>query len=418
MLQKLNNYKKILSCRICNSKKIRSVYNFGSIPIGNDLQKNARASLNSKRYPLKLINCKKCNHFQISISINPRILYAKNYTYLTGVTTTFKKHFSDYSEWILKKCKLKKGSLILDIGSNDGTCLSFFEKKKMQVIGIDPAKKPIIIANKRGILTFNKFFNKNNAEQIEKKFGKFDFITSHNVLAHTENIQEIFLSIYDLLKENAFFCFEIGYFKDVVNNTLFDTIYHEHLDYHHAKPLISLLEKIGFSVINLSTNSIQGGTLRLLLKKNKFVKKKSSKIYQFLKKESKVLNLKNVKNKIKAFKKSIKLINKILSKEKSKNKSLYAYGSPTKASLLLTIANLNRKFIKYTFEDNKLKCNKYIPGSDIKIINSKNIIKHNPNIILILAWNFTNEIIFKLKKYNLLNTKVISPLPKPTIKII
>ena len=126
---KLNNYKKINSCRICNSKKIKTIYNFGLMPIGNDLQKNILKSLKCKKYPLKLINCLKCNHFQLSISINPKLLYAKNYTYLTGVTKTFKEHFENYSKWIIKKCKLKNNSLILDIGSNDGTCLSFFNKK-------------------------------------------------------------------------------------------------------------------------------------------------------------------------------------------------------------------------------------------------------------------------------------------------
>jgi SAM-dependent methyltransferase len=229
------------------------------------------------------MNCIHCNHFQLSVSVNPKILYAKNYTYLTGITKTFKDHFDNYSKSIIQKCKLKKNALVLDVGSNDGTCLSFFKRKKMRVVGIDPAKKPSVIANKNGIETFNKFFNKEAASQIEKKFGKFDFITSHNVLAHTENIQEIFLSIYDLLKKDAYFCFEIGYFKEVVKNNLFDTIYHEHLDYHHAKPLVNKIQQIGFSVIDLSVNKIQGGTLRLLLKKTKF--EISKKVIKFMKNE-------------------------------------------------------------------------------------------------------------------------------------
>ena len=117
----------------------------------------------------------------------------------------------------------------------------------MRVIGVDPAKKPCEIANSSGINTINSFFNKKTASKIKKKYGQLDFITSHNVLAHTENIQEIFLSIFDLLKEDAYFCFEIGYFKEVVKHNLFDTIYHEHLDYHHAKPLVKLLQNVGLA---------------------------------------------------------------------------------------------------------------------------------------------------------------------------
>jgi 2-polyprenyl-3-methyl-5-hydroxy-6-metoxy-1,4-benzoquinol methylase len=400
---------------MCNSKKIKRIYNFGLIPIGNDLQKNYKNSLRCKKYPLELMNCIKCNHFQISVSVNPKILYAKNYTYLTGVTKTFEDHFENYSKWIIQKCKLKKKALVLDIGSNDGTCLSFFKKENMTVVGIDPAKKPCKIANNKKIRTFNKFFNKKNSKLLEKKFGKFDFITSHNVLAHTENIQEIFFSIYNLLKENAYFCFEIGYFKDVIKNNLFDTIYHEHLDYYHAKPLVNFLEKVGFSVIDLSTNKIQGGSLRILLQKKKLTKS-IEKIKKFIKSEERFFKTTKIKNKFNTFEKNLLKLNLQITQEMVKNKPVYAFGSPTKASLLLIKSNLNKNTIKNSFEDNTLKCDKYIPGTDIKIINIKKIKKIDNSIIINLAWNFSKEVKNKLTKLNIKNTILLTPLP--TIKAI
>ena len=417
MPKKLNSYKNITQCRLCDSKKIKQVYNFGLIPLGNNLQKFRLQSINCKKYPLSLMQCSKCNHFQLSISINPKILYAKNYTYLTGVTKTFKKHFSDYSNWIIKKCKIKKGSLILDIGSNDGTCLNYFKKNKMKVIGIDPAKKPCQVANTNGIKTINNFFNKKTSSRIQKNYGQFDFITSHNVLAHTENIQEIFLSIFNLLKEDAYFCFEIGYFKEVVKHNLFDTIYHEHLDYHHAKPLVKLLESIGFSIIDLSTNKIQGGTLRLLLQKRK-LKTKIKKVDKFITQEEKFFKKINIKNKFQNFKETLLKLNLLIRKEISKNKSIYAYGSPTKASLLLINSKLNINMIKNSFEDNSLKCNKYIPGTDIKIMNTKKIKIDLGSVIIMLAWNFSKEIEMRLKSQNIRNAKLFIPLPKVKIRKI
>ena len=417
MPKELNSYKNITQCRLCDSKKIKQVYNFGLIPLGNNLQKFRLQSINCKKYPLSLMQCSKCNHFQLSISVNPKILYAKNYTYLTGVTKTFKKHFSDYSNWIIKKCKIKKGSLILDIGSNDGTCLNYFKKNKMKVIGIDPAKKPSKIANTNGINTINNFFNKETSSRIKKKYGQFDFITSHNVLAHTENIQEIFLSIFDLLKEDAYFCFEIGYFKEVVKHNLFDTIYHEHLDYHHAEPLVKLLQSIGFSIIDLSTNKIQGGTLRLLLQKRK-LKTKIKKVDKFITQEEKFFKQINIKNKFQNFKETLLKLNLLIRKEINKNKSIYAYGSPTKASLLLINSKLNINMIKNSFEDNPLKCNKYIPGTDIKIMNTKKIKIDLGSVIIILAWNFSKEIEMRLKSQNIRNAKLFIPLPKVKIRKI
>jgi SAM-dependent methyltransferase len=417
MQKKLNNYKKINDCRLCNSKKIKLIHSFGLIPLGNDLQTSSLKSLKCKKYPLILMNCQECNHFQLSISVNPKILYARNYTYLTGITKTFKKHFSDYSQWIIKKCKLKKNSSILDIGSNDGTCLSFFKKKNMKILGIDPARKPCAIANDRGIETLNNFFNKKTANKIKKEFGKFDLITSHNVLAHTINIKEIFFSVFKILKQDAFFCFEIGYFKEVVEKNLFDTIYHEHLDYHHANPLVKILENIGFSIVDISTNNIQGGTLRLLLQK-KSKKIKTKKITKFLKDEKRFLKKINIKKKLQDFNKILFRLNFEIIKEVKSKKTIYAYGSPTKASLLLIISRLNKTVIKNSFEDNVLKCNKYIPGSDIKVISAKKIILKSNSVIIILAWNFAKEIIKKLKKKNIKNVKLIIPLPKFNIKKI
>jgi SAM-dependent methyltransferase len=417
MQKKLNNYKKINYCRLCNSKKVKLIHNFGLIPLGNNLQGSILKSLKCKKYPLTLMNCQKCNHFQLSISVNPKILYAKNYTYLTGVTKAFRKHFFDYSKWVIKKCGLKKNSSILEIGSNDGTCLNFFKKNNMKVLGIDPANKPCAIANNKGIKTLNNFFNKQTANQIQKKFGKFDLITSHNVLAHTINIKEIFKSVFKILNQNAFFCFEIGYFKKVIEKNLFDTIYHEHLDYHHANPLIKVLEDIGFSILDISTNNIQGGTLRLLLqKKSKYIKKK--KIKKFLLKEKIFFKKIDIKKKFQDFNKILSQLNIQVMKEIKNKKNIYAYGSPTKASLLLIISRLNKMIIKNSFEDNILKCNRYIPGTDIKIINTEKIILKRNSIIIILAWNFVKEIIERLKKKNVKNIKLFVPLPKFIVKKI
>lgn len=412
-----NNYSIINECRLCGSKKIRRVFKFKDVPIGNNLSNNLKNSINSKRYPLEILRCYTCKHFQLSANINPKVLYAKNYTYLTGTTKTFQKHFDEYSKWIIDKCNLKKSSLVLDVGSNDGTCLNFFKRKKMEVVGIDPAKLPCNIANKNGIYTLNDFLNLKTAKLLEKKFGKFDFITSHNVLAHIENINEVFRSIYFLLKENSYFCFEVGYFKFVLKKNYFDTVYHEHLDYHHANPLIKFLTKIGFNIKSISNNKIQGGTIRILVKKefkNKSLNKNLP-LKNYMINEKKFFKLNQIRLQFSKFQESMNKLNSLVNNLVKKKEEVYAYGSPTKASLLLISANLNKGFIKYTFEDNSLKCNKFIPGTDIKIISSNQISVYKPKFIMILAWNFTEEIRKRLKKNRFSNISLIIPLPKPKL---
>lgn len=410
-----NNYTTIKNCRLCGSKNLKDVYKFKDVPIGNDLSNKLSSSIKSRKYPLKLISCKVCNHYQLSIVLNPKILFAKNYSYLTGVTNTFNKHFDNYSSWIIKKCKLKKGSIVMDIGSNDGTCLKYFKNKDMSILGIDPASVPSKIANERGIETLNLFFNKKSAYQIKKKYGEADFITSHNVLAHIDNIKEVINSIYFLLKEGGFFCFEVGYFKTVLEKNYFDTVYHEHLDYHHAYPLTKFLEFLGFSIKHLSKNNIQGGSLRILARKERHLKNRNKSINNFLIKEKRFFYAKEFKKQFNNFEKSMKILNKMINKILIKNNSIYAYGSPTKASLLLSSAKLNIGKIKNTFEDNIHKCNKFIPGTDIKIVNSNKIVEFKPNYILILAWNFAEEIKIKLKQKRYKKISLIIPLPEPKI---
>ena len=204
---------KINKCRLCNSSKLKSIISFGKVPLGNNLQNKLSESLNVSSYNLNLNRCKTCGHFQLGYLVDKKLLYATNYTYLSGVTKTFLMHFEKYVKKIIKKTNLKQNSFVLDIGSNDGSCLQYFKKNKMKVLGIDPATKPSNLANKNKIKTINRFFNKKNALFISKKYGKLDFITSHNVFAHVENFQELISNTLIVLKKNGYLCFEVGYFR-------------------------------------------------------------------------------------------------------------------------------------------------------------------------------------------------------------
>ena len=189
----------ILSCRLCKSKKLDTFLDFGYIAIGNNLASNLGDSLNLKKYPLKIKNCIKCNHFQLSYSVDPILLYATNYTYLTGIGNSFVNHIKEYVSWIHSKNKTNKGNFVFEIGSNDGTALNEFKNYGYNVLGIDPANKPVLIAQKKRIDTINGFFNREIIPYILKNYGQPDIITSQNALAHIENLANVFKNAYKLL---------------------------------------------------------------------------------------------------------------------------------------------------------------------------------------------------------------------------
>ena len=411
--------KNINSCRLCNRNKLIKIVDFGNIALGNNLQSSYKKSLKVTKYTLSLYSCINCNHFQLSKSVSPKILYQTNYTYLTGISKTFRDHFKDYSIWLEKKTNSKKNKFksILDIGSNDGTCLFFFKKKGFEVLGVDPAHSPSQIANKNNIKTINKFFTSKVSNDIIKVYGQFDLITSHNVLAHIENIRETFISIYNSLKLGGYFCFEIGYFREVLKKNLFDTIYHEHLDYHHANPLCIFLNKIGFSVKNFSVNSIQGGSLRVLCKKEKnAINSKQSIKFQLNEKKSFLYDKKYLKSWEKNITNKMKIFGNIIKSYDNKKFLKIGYGSPTKIVLLMKLSNLNKNDIEFIFEDNTLKINRFLPSTGIKINKLSKRYMKKPLLVSVFAWNFFEEIVNKLNIILPSGSIIICPLPK--LKII
>ena len=407
----------INECRLCKSKNLRKMFDFGSVPLGNNLQISPNLSQNAKSFDLLIMNCISCNHFQLNTSVSPKLLYATNYTYLSGIGLSFVKHIKTYVNWVVDKTKLKKNSVVIDVGSNDGTCLEYFQSKGYTVCGIDPARKPAEIANQNGVFTINKFFNKGVVDEIIKKYDKVDVVTSQNVLAHINNLDSVFKNIYQLLREEGYFVFEIGYFKRVLESGCFDTIYHEHIDYHHANPLVKFLINLGFDVLEISENNIQGGSLRFLLQKtgDGVIKSQPG---QFLSNEKNTILYNNKKLNFwyDEVETKMKKLREVFLKYKSKYDISYAYGAPTKATLLLKMLKLDNNDISFVVDDNKLKVNRFMPLTNIPIKSSDEIEFDKSAVIILFAWNFADDIIKKIKEQYKVEATIILPLPN--LKVI
>ena len=385
------NNKHILECRLCKKR---------------NLQNSEKESLDIDKFPLSLIKCIDCSHFQLSFSVDPKLLYATNYTYLTSVGASFRDHLEKFANTILQytlNTKIIKEIKVLDIGSNDGTALSYFKKKGCNVLGVDPASIPSGIANKNGIKTINDFFSFDLAEGLKQSGYTADIIISHNVLAHVENIENVFKGIHCILSVNGLLVFEVGYFGDVIKNDIYDTIYHEHLDYHSKKPLINFLLTNGFSVENIEINHIQGGSIRFYCKKvDQPFLNKNLKITLDL--EDKILNQKKIYAWTKKIFNNIEEIKKNIKEAVVEKKHVWAYGAPTKATLVANLLGNEAQMIEFVIDDNPLKEEKYIPGTSIPIIMKSKMPIYKNQLIICFAWNFFDDIYFKLKLENINGT--------------
>lgn len=407
-----DKYRLIGQCRLCNSFDLKRYFDLGNVPLGNNLAPSRDDALSAGRYPLSVNRCVVCGHFQLTVAIDPEELYATNYTYLSGIGKSFLLHFQEYATWVQEHCNLQTNALVVDVGSNDGTCLKAFKNLGFNVCGVDPASVPAKLANEAGIPTLNTFFDEAAVDEIITAHGKADFITSHNVLAHVDDLGAVFRNIYCLLKTGGYFCFEIGYFRQVLKTGCFDTIYHEHLDYHHAKPLAQFLCGIGFDLVDLTANQVQGGSLRLFLQKTG-----DGVIYsgakQFIDEEAQSILYQpdtlsswpyRIKENMMKFRETIK-------KHVAAGKIVAGYGAPTKATLLMDMSELGSSDISFMVEDNLLKVDKFMPGTGIPILDVAELHLRKPSIIVIFAWNFSDDIIFKLKAHVDWPAKFLVPLP-------
>jgi SAM-dependent methyltransferase len=404
--------RKIVTCRLCGSRDINDFVDFGSVPLGNNLQTKVQDALAAEIYPLDLTKCDTCGHFQLGHAVDPNILYTTNYTYLSGIGTSFVRHFDEYAAWVVARCDLPLNPVMIDVGSNDGTCLKAFKQRGFAVCGVDPASLAAKIASENGIETINAFFDADAVAEIKRRHGQVDFVTSHNTLAHVQDLGATFRHVYSLLKDGGYFAFEVGYFREVLRGGYFDTIYHEHLDYHHATPLVRYLTALGLDVLDLSVNPVQGGSIRLLL--HKTGKGNISDAAQtFLHAEgNSILNdaqfLMGWRHKIET---SMAKLHDLVQNRVDKGLAVVGYGAPTKATLLMKMARIGAAEINYVAEDNPYKAGRFFPHSGIPIKASTELVVNPLDVLVIFAWNFVDDIIAKLVGRFPKSVEIIVPLP-------
>jgi len=389
----LYSYK--FDCRCCGSKNLKRILSLGFQPLANNLIKNKKSKFDT--YPLELNFCLDCYNVQLSVSVNPKKMFS-NYYYLSSTSKSFRSHFEQASKKYFKEFKLNKQSQIIDIGSNDGVgLLPFKELGIKNLLGIEPAKNLCKISNKKGIKTLNDFLNYKSLKRIKHKA---DLILASNVFAHSDDLKEMGECILKLLSKNGTAIIEVQYLLKTLKDLTFDNIYHEHYNYWSLTSIKNFFDNLGGKIYRAEEINTHGGSLRIYVCKNldKKVDKSVSKLLRIeenygIKKFS---TYKIFADKILKIKKNVLSNLKIL---KDKSNSVIGYGAPAKATTALNFFGISKE-IDFIVEDNKLKHNKYVPGVNIPIY-SKNKIKNNKSPILVLAWNFYNEI--KKNNKNLTN---------------
>jgi len=404
---------KIKRCRSCNKSNIKKLFSLGNLCFTGKFP-----SINQeiRKEPIDLVICKNCELVQLGHNFDLKYLYGPDYGYRTGINKTMLDHVCRVVKTLTKKTQLKKNELVLDIASNDGSLLNFYDKKII-TFGIDPILNKYIEEYKNINYKISDFFSLKSITNKTKK--KFKIITALSVFYDAINPNKFIKDAKCLLSEDGIFLLEFADLASIIENKMFDTICHEHLEYYSSKVIIDLCKRNNLRVFDIKKNDING----------------SSKQYYICHSRSKYKNDQNVINKIlnseknlklsdpKTFKNFINTINaskqklvNFLKKAKKIGKTVHAYGASTKGNVLLQYYKINNKMIDCVAERNKNKYNLYTPGTNIKIISEVLSRFDNPDYYLVLPWHFKKEILIREKNIRKKGTKFIFPLPN--LKII
>ncbi|MGB0632601.1 MAG: methyltransferase domain-containing protein [Alphaproteobacteria bacterium] len=400
-------------CQLCDSNSLTMILSLAPTPPANAFVPESELDREQPYFPLDVFQCEDCHHVQLVDVVDPAALF-ENYVYVSGTSPAFVKHFEEYATTVCTQFQPGENSLVVDIGSNDGTLLRFFKQRGHRVLGIDPARDIAAAATGAGIETLPAFFTPPVAADIVAEYGPATIVTANNVFAHAEDLYSIASGIADLLAPDGVFTFEVSYLVDVFEDVLFDTIYHEHMAYHAVGPLQRFFMRAGLELFAAERVSSHGGSLRGYVQKVGGPHPAGGTVDTLIDIEKRLgldrsATLKEFGARIDGLRDRFIATLRDLT---DTGKSIAGYGAPAKATTLLHHFGIEPGTLKYIIDDSPLKQGLYSPGQHIPVVSSDILSENPPDILVILAWNFADVIIKNNADFANRGGKFLIPVPE------
>jgi len=400
------------TCRLCDSGKVSLAVKLTDCPPVDAFVTDAKRDQPQQTFPIDLYLCEDCSHAQLLDVVSPKLLFG-DYIYTTASSPGLVEYFQHYAEHVTSKLGLRSGSRALDIGSNDGTLLSFFKARGLIVLGVDPAQEVAAAATAAGIETVPSFFNGEFAGRLYSERGSFELVTANNVFAHSDALGDMADGVRRLLSPTGVFVFEVSYLLDMVKNMIFDFIYHEHLSHHSVKPLQLFLTRHGLQLFDVERTPSKGGTIRCYAQLAHGKRSVSPEVSSLLCAEQefglhKLETYKAWSERIETAK--IRLTT-FLGQLSGEGKRVAGYGASATGTVLTHHFGLG-KALDFIVDDNPLRQQRYSPGDHIPIVAAAELLVRKPAYVLILAWRFADMIVARNSEYLQQGGHFIIPLPE------
>lgn len=399
-------------CQICGSEKLDAVLSLGYMPPVNQMVPIGQVPRQQPWFPTDLLHCRQCDLVQLGLAVDPVIIFPPEYPYTSGTTKLLRDNFADLQRESAAMLGLTEKDLVVDIGSNDGTLISNFQKAGNRILGIEPTDVGDI-ANARGIPTIKRYFGKAAAQEVVASHGKAKVITAANCFAHIEDVHAIVEGILEMLDDDGAFISESHYLIPLLDTLQYDTVYHEHLRYYSLSSLKHLLAMHGLEVFHARPIPSHGGSIRVYAGR-KGKRPVQASVQQMLDAEPKG---EAMAKRLKQFKHDV-LLTKLrllamLRDLKEQNARVVGISAPSRASTLFNYVGLDDGIIDYVCEiQGSLKIGKCMPGTSIPVVDEARLFADQPEAAIIFSWHIADELAPKLRAKGF-KGKLISPLPEP-----
>ena len=404
-----------MKCRFCESALTNIFLDLGMSTLANAFLKPTELNITEPRYPLCAYVCSNCFLVQIDEFVKPQELFS-NYSYFSSFSVTWNEHIEEFVSCLTNRFLIDKQKHVIEIASNDGYLLQYFKKKRIQILGIEPAKNIANYAESVGIPTINKFFGVDVAQELVQNDWKADFLIAFNVLPHVPDLNDFTNGLKILLNHDGVIIIQFSaYLPKLIELNEFDMIYHEHFSFFSLHVLQKIFSNLKLKIFDVEELSIHGGSLRVYIThENNNLYQKSIRVDQQLEKEKQfgLLEISTYEN----FAKNIQIvkqdIHNFFVSAKKENKKIVCYGAPAKGNTLLNFCGIGKDFIEYAVDKNPHKQELFLPGTHIPIHSPEKVLSTKPDYLLILPWNLKDEIIEQMSFIRDWNGKFVVLMPK------
>nr|ACN39736.1 SibM [Streptosporangium sibiricum] len=402
--------KSVTTCRVCGAADWQEVISFGSVPLANAYLDKPGPE---EAYPLELISCRSCRLLSLTAVVDPQALY-RDYAYVTSESETMTHHMRD----VVRLCRerIDAGGLVVELGSNTGNQLQLFQQAGHPVLGVDPAQNLAAIAERRGVPTVADYFNEKVATAIAGEHGRASLILGRHVFAHIDDLADVLRGVKALLTDDGLFAIEVPYACDLLERVAFDTIYHEHLSYFLISTLDRLFTRHGLRAIDVRRLAVHGGSVLVTAARMGSRWETDERVGELIAYEKSErldtdARYEQFAARVHALRREL---TELVRKEAANGKRVAGYGASAKGTTLLNICELTSTEVRFCTDTTPQKQGRFVPGTQIPIV-APGDVSEQPDLYLLLAWNYAEEILQREAAFLDAGGAFIIPVPEPAV---